>query len=73
MEKAFIYKQILLTNSLRKCMEISLENLDLDIIGAEKVNKLAWPALPCGWKWRIWRFGLSVVFRVWQVYRFIYM
>ena len=26
-------------------MEISLENLDLDIIGAEKVNKLAWP--PC--------------------------
>ena len=42
MGKAFIYKQILLTNSLRKCMEISLENLDL-VVGAEKVNKLAWP------------------------------
>ena len=26
-------------------MDISLENLDLDIIGAETVNKLAWP--PC--------------------------
>ena len=26
-------------------MGVSLENLDLDIIGAEKVNKLAWP--PC--------------------------
>ena len=45
MGKALISKQILVTNSLRKCMEISLENLDLDIIGAEKVNKLAWP--PC--------------------------
>ena len=30
-------------------------------------------ALPCGWKWRIWPVGLSVVFRVWQVYGFIYM
>ena len=27
MGKALIYKQILLTNSLGKCMEISLENL----------------------------------------------
>ena len=45
MGKALVSKQILVTNSLRKCMEISLENLDLDIIGAEKVNKLAWP--PC--------------------------
>ena len=31
MGKALIYKQILLTNSSRKCMEISLENLYLDI------------------------------------------
>ena len=31
MGKALIYKQILLTNSSRKCMEISLENLHLDI------------------------------------------
>ena len=45
MGKALISKQILVTNSLRKCMDISLENLDLDIIGAAKVNKLAWP--PC--------------------------
>ena len=45
MGKALISKQILVTNSLRKCMDISLENLDLDIIGAETVNKLAWP--PC--------------------------
>ena len=26
----WIFKQILSTNSLRKCMEISLENLDVD-------------------------------------------
>ena len=45
MGQALIYKQILVTISLRKCMGVSLENLDLDIIGAEKVNKLAWP--PC--------------------------
>ena len=31
MGKALIYKQILLTNSLGKCMEISLENLYLTI------------------------------------------
>ena len=31
MGKALIRKQILSTNSLRKCMEISLENLYLDI------------------------------------------
>ena len=31
MGKALIYEQILLTNSSRKCMEISLENLHLDI------------------------------------------
>ena len=36
MGKALISKQILQTNSLRKCMEISLENLYLDI-GAERV------------------------------------
>ena len=30
MENALIFKQILPTNSLKKCMEISLENLDLD-------------------------------------------
>ena len=31
METALIFKQILSTNSLRKCMEISLENLYVDI------------------------------------------
>ena len=31
MGKALIYKQILFTSSLRKCMQISLENLYLDI------------------------------------------
>ena len=31
MGKSLIYKQILLTNSFRKCMEISLENLYLDL------------------------------------------
>ena len=31
MGKALIYKQILLTNALGKCMEISLENLCLTI------------------------------------------
>ena len=31
MGRALIYKQILLTNSLRKSMEISLKNLYLDI------------------------------------------
>ena len=31
MGKALIYEQILLTNSSRKCMKISLENLHLDI------------------------------------------
>ena len=31
MGKALIYKQILSTYSLRKCMEISLENLYVDI------------------------------------------
>ena len=30
MGKALIYKQILLTNSCKKCMEISLESLYLD-------------------------------------------
>ena len=30
MENALIFKQILPTNSLKKCIEISLENLDLD-------------------------------------------
>ena len=30
MENAVIFKQILPTNSLKKCMVISLENLDLD-------------------------------------------
>ena len=30
MENAVIFKQILPTNSLKKCMQISLENLDLD-------------------------------------------
>ena len=31
MGKALIYEQILLTNSSGKCIEISLENLHLDI------------------------------------------
>ena len=31
MGKALICKQVLLTNSSRKCMEISLESLYLDI------------------------------------------
>ena len=31
MGKALISKQILSTDSLRKCMKISLENLDVDI------------------------------------------
>ena len=31
MENAVIFKQILPNNSSRKCMEISLENLYLDI------------------------------------------
>ena len=31
MENALIVKQILPTNSLRKCVEISVENLYLDI------------------------------------------
>ena len=31
MGNALIFKQILPTNSLRKCVEISLENLYLDI------------------------------------------
>ena len=30
MENALIFKQILPTDSLKKCIEISLENLDLD-------------------------------------------
>ena len=37
MGKAFLYKQILLTNSSRKCMEISLESLYVEI-GAWRVN-----------------------------------
>ena len=37
-KKALIFYQILSTNSLRKCMEISLENLYVDI-GAKKVKK----------------------------------
>ena len=31
MENSLIFKQILAFNSLRKCMEISFENLNLDI------------------------------------------
>ena len=31
---ALIFNQILSTNSLRKCMEISLVNLYVDVIGA---------------------------------------
>ena len=37
-KKSLIFYQILSTNSLRKCMEISLENLYVDI-GAKKVKK----------------------------------
>ena len=33
MGKALIYKQILLTNSLGKCMEISLENYVFEYLG----------------------------------------
>ena len=36
-KKSLIFYQILSTNSLRKCMEISLENLYVDI-GAKKVK-----------------------------------
>ena len=36
-KKALIFYQILSTNSLRKCMEISLENSYVDI-GAKKVR-----------------------------------
>ena len=39
MGNVLIFKQILPTNSLRKCMEISLENLYLDI-GALRVNRM---------------------------------
>ena len=41
MGKALISKQILSTNSLRKCIEISLENLYLDIgvYSGEEVEK----------------------------------
>ena len=47
MGKALISKQILSTDSFRKCMEISLENLYLDI-GAKglkylKSEKDTWP------------------------------
>ena len=38
MENALIFKQILPTNSLRKCMVISLENLYVDI-GAQRVKR----------------------------------
>ena len=41
MAKALISKQIPPTISLRKCMEISLENLYLDI-GAERANSSAY-------------------------------
>jgi len=48
MGKALISKQIPSTNSLRKCMEISLENLYLDIAvksGQEvEKNMLFWVA-----------------------------
>ena len=40
MGNVLIFKQILLTNSLRKCMEISLENLYLDI-EALRVNRIS--------------------------------
>jgi len=33
MKNAVIFKKILPTNSLRKCMEISFENLNVDIKG----------------------------------------
>ena len=38
MENALIFKQILPTNSIRKCMVISLENLYVDI-GAQRVKR----------------------------------
>ena len=40
MGNVLIFKQILPTNSVRKCMEISLENLYLDI-GALRVNRIS--------------------------------
>ena len=72
MGNSLISKQILSTNSLRKCMEISLENLDLDF-GAEKVNKLAWPPCHVVGNGEYGHLDMSVMFRVWQVYGFIYM
>ena len=45
MGKALIYKQIFSTNSLRKYMEISLENLFVDI-GAKRVKELCSGMLP---------------------------
>ena len=45
MGKALIYKQILSTNSRRKYMEISLENLYVDL-GAERVKELCNGMLP---------------------------
>ena len=38
MENALIFKKILPTNSLRKCMEISFENLYVDIKGLRQVE-----------------------------------
>ena len=38
MENALIFKKILPTNSLRKCMEISFENLYVDIKGLRQVQ-----------------------------------
>ena len=40
MEKALIYKQILLTSSLRKCMELSLENVYLRMQSGGVVSAL---------------------------------
>ena len=37
MENALIFYQILSTNSLRKCMEISLENLGADIEASRSI------------------------------------
>ena len=37
MKNTLIFKKILLTNSLRKCMEISFEHLYLDIKGLSQV------------------------------------
>ena len=42
-ENALIFNQILSTDSLRKCMEIILENLHVDT-GVQKVIK-------CGYHW----------------------